>query len=144
MQGASETGGTIMASIPLFGSLKNVLFVDAATCVACGALMAFGAVPVAAATAIPAALLFYAGLSLFPIAAFMAFAGARVERMPVLAWLAAGGNALWVAASFGLLIGRAVVPNLLGEVFVIGQAAVVAALALLEMKGARAMALRAA
>ncbi len=133
-----------MASIPLFGSLKNVLFVDAATCVACGALMAFGAAPVAAATAIPAALLFYAGLSLFPIAAFMAFAGARVERMPVLAWLAAGGNALWVAASFGLLIGRAVVPNLLGEVFVIGQAAVVAALALLEMKGARAMALRAA
>jgi hypothetical protein len=133
-----------MASIPLLGSLKNVLFVDAATCAACGALMAFGAGPLAAATAIPAALLFYAGLSLFPVAAFMAFAGARVERMPVLAWLAAGGNALWVLASFGILIGRAVVPNLLGELFVIGQAAVVAALALLEMKGARASAPHAA
>lgn len=126
-----------MSSVPLLSSLKNVLLIDALTCALFGALTTFGAGPVAAATALPVSLVFYAGLSLFPVAAFMAFAGLRVDRAPVLAWLAAGGNVLWVAASLGLLAGGLVAPNPMGEAFVLGQAAVVGILAALEIKGAR-------
>jgi hypothetical protein len=52
--------------------LHTVLLVDAATCVATGTLMALGADILAEFTAIPGLLLRYAGISLFPVAAFIA------------------------------------------------------------------------
>ena len=55
-------------------ALQNILLLDAATCVAAGALMAFGSNFVAGLTAIPAPLLTWAGLILFPIAALMVYA----------------------------------------------------------------------
>ncbi len=118
-------------------SLRNVLFLDAATCVACGAVMSLGAGPLSSATQIPAALLSYAGLSLFPIAAFMAYVGARGTRSAPLVWAVVAGNALWVLASLALLVSDAIAPNLFGQVFVVAEAAVVALLALLEVAGQR-------
>ncbi len=117
-------------------SLRNVLFVDAATCAGCGALMALASEHLASATHIPPALLFYAGMSLFPIAGFMAFVASRAARsVPAVSFIAVG-NVLWVAASLWLLVGGAIAPNGLGVAFIAVQAAAVAALTALEVRGA--------
>lgn len=127
-----------MATPRTTNALRTVLYLDAATCLACGALMTLGASPLAALTHLPAGLLLGAGASLFPIAAFMAFVGARATRsLPALAAVI-GGNVLWALASVWLVFGGAVAPNTFGTVFVLGQAAVVAALTVLEIRGAAA------
>lgn len=53
------------------------VFLDAATCTACGLLMTLGAEPLGQLMNLPSQLLLYAGLSLFPIAAFLAWVRAR-------------------------------------------------------------------
>ena len=111
-------------------ALQNVLLLDAATCVGAGALMAFGSNFVAGLTAIPAPLLFWAGLILFPIAALMVYAGLQATPPRPLVWLIVLGNIGWVAASLALF--AIISPNALGTVFIAAQAAAVAVLALLE------------
>jgi hypothetical protein len=111
-------------------ALSNVLLLDAATCIAAGAPMAFGSNFVAGLTAIPAPLLYWAGLILFPIAALMAFAGVQAIPPRPLVWLIILGNIGWVAASLALF--AIIAPNALGYVFIAAQAAAVAVLALLE------------
>ncbi len=64
-----------------FLSLKSLLALDAATCAAMGALLLLGSAPVAEVTQIPAGLLFWAGASLLPIAAFMAISS-RTTPVP--------------------------------------------------------------
>jgi len=111
-------------------ALQNILLLDAATCVAAGALMAFGSKFVAGLTAIPAPLLFWAGLILFPIAALMVYAGLQATPPRPLVWLIVLGNIGWVAASLALF--AIIAPNALGYVFIAAQAAAVALLAMLE------------
>ena len=111
-------------------ALQNVLLLDAATCVAAGALMAFGSNFVAGLTAIPAPLLFWAGLILFPVAALMAYAGLKAMPPRPMVWLIVLGNVGWVAASLALF--AVIAPNALGVAFILAQAAAVAVLALLE------------
>ena len=111
-------------------ALQNVLLLDAATCVGAGALMAFGSSFVAGLTAIPAPLLFWAGLILFPIAALMAYAGLQARPPRSIVWLIVLGNIGWMIASLGVF--AFIAPNALGYVFILAQAAIVAALALLE------------
>lgn len=113
--------------------LRNTLLLDAATCVATGALLSLGAAPLSALLGLPAALLFYAGLSLFPIAAFMVWTALRRQAPAVCVVIA--GNAAWVLASIVVLVGFS--PTVLGYVFVIVQAAAVAFLAELEYTGLR-------
>ncbi len=117
--------------------LRTVLLIDAATCVATGLLMALGADFVAGLTAVPTPLLRYAGLSLFPVAAFIALVGTRDSLAPPAVFVVIAGNALWVAGSVLLLISGLIAPNVLGYVFVGGQAAAVAVLAELEYFGLR-------
>ena len=117
--------------------LRTVLLVDAATCVATGLLMAFGADLVAGLTAIPASLLRYAGVSLFPVALFIAGVGMRNSVPAPGVWVVIIGNALWVAGSAFLLFGGVVAPNAMGYVFIGVQAAAVAVLAELEYFGLR-------
>lgn len=124
-----------LANHPNF--LRTVLLIDAATCVATGLLMTAGAGPVARLTQIPAGLLMTAGLSLFPIAAFIAFVATRVSSWPAGVWLAILGNAGWVLGSLWLLVSGTVAPNGLGIAFVVIQAIAVAALADLEWLGIR-------
>jgi hypothetical protein len=117
--------------------LRTVLLIDAATCVATGLLMTLGADIVAGLTAIPAPLLLYAGLSLFPVAIFIGLVGTRETLAPPAVWVVIVGNALWVAGSVLLLFGGMIAPNAWGYVFIGAQAAAVAVLAELEYFGLR-------
>jgi len=121
-----------MNSSGIAGSLRTILFTDAVTCLACGLLMAGASGPLAALTELPLELLRYAGLSLFPIAAFMLIVGARATHRTPLVWLVVLGNAVWVAASVWLLFSGLVTPNLLGKAFLALQAGVVLVLTVLE------------
>ena len=117
--------------------LRTVLLADAATCVATGLLMTLGAKFVGELTHIPTRLLLFAGLSLLPIAAFIAFVATRRTMWPAGVWLVVLGNFGWVAGSLLLLLGGTVAPNVLGITFVIAQAVAVAVLAELEFIGLR-------
>jgi ABC-type xylose transport system permease subunit len=119
-----------MSPIQSNNTLQNVLLLDAATCIAAGALMAFGSNFVAGLTAIPAPLLYWAGLLLFPCAALMIFAGLQATPSRPIVWLIVFGNIGWVIASLGVF--AFIAPNALGYIFILAQAAVVAVLALLE------------
>ncbi len=119
-----------MSPIQSNNTLQNVLLLDAATCIAAGALMAFGSNFVAGLTAIPAPLLTWAGLILFPCAALMIFAGLQASPSRPIVWLIVLGNIGWVLASLGVF--AFIAPNALGIIFILAQAAVVAVLALLE------------
>jgi hypothetical protein len=111
--------------------LRAVLLIDAATCAAMGAVLAAASGLVASLTAIPAALLFYAGLSLFPIAAFMVAVAAQDTWRPGVLLIIAG-NVLWVAGSLWLMASGWIAPNALGCAFLAVQAMAVALLAALE------------
>lgn len=118
-------------------SLKLLLALDAATCAAMGVLLLLGSVPIAGLTQIPAGLLFWAGASLIPIAAFMAI-GSRMRPVPGwAALLVVVGNLSWVAASIFLPATGLIAPNSLGWAFLVGQAGVVAILAKLEFDALR-------
>ena len=114
--------------------LRAVLAIDAATCLATGALMAFAGTPLGELTALPSGLLTPAGLSLFPIAAFLAWLAWQARPPGWGVWLAILGNLGWVAGSLALLLG-VLAPNGLGVGFVLAQAAAVAVLAGLEWAG---------
>lgn len=118
-------------------SLRNLLLVDALSCAAMGGLLALGSMAIGDLTRIPPALLFYAGLVLFPIAGFMAIVATRAVTSPAAAWLIVVGNALWVVASLLLLIAPWIEPNGLGSMFIAGQALVVTVLTGLEHRALR-------
>lgn len=121
--------------------LRTVLLADAATCVATGLLMSAGSGLLAGLTHIPAALLMSAGLSLFPIAAFIAFVALRPGTWPLGVWLVIVGNIGWVVGSLCLLVPGTIAPNTLGYAFLILQAIAVAILTELEIMGVRRAAL---
>ncbi|MGO7185857.1 hypothetical protein ACCT14_31340 [Rhizobium brockwellii] len=101
-------------------SLKPLLAFDAATCAAMGAVLLLGSTSIAAVTQIPASLLFWAGASLIPIAAFMAISS---RATPVRSWagtLIVLGNLMWVAASIFLPATGLITPNALGWAFLAG------------------------
>ena len=123
----------LMTDRPTF--LRTVLRFDAATCVATGLLMSAGSGFLAGLTQIPSGVLLSAGLSLFPIAAFIAFVAAREPVWPIGVWLVIVGNIGWVLASIWLVGGGAINANVLGITFVLMQAGAVALLAVLEYVG---------
>jgi hypothetical protein len=115
--------------------LRTVLALDAATCLTAGGLMTFGASLLSSATRIPESVLVPAGLSLFPLAAFIALVayGRPPPRAGVLTVVF--GNAAWVIGSVMLLVLGGFAPSALGIAFVLVQAAAVAMLAELELVG---------
>jgi hypothetical protein len=118
-------------TLPLGGAgfLRRTLAVDAATCAAMGALLAGFQAPLAGLLGLPAGLLFYAGIALFPCAALMLAA----MKSRTLAWLVVAGNAAWIVGSVAVLLLAS--PTALGYAFVIAQAVAVAVLAELEYVG---------
>jgi hypothetical protein len=112
--------------------LRAVLALDAATCLAMGALLVAAAAPLAGWLGLPQALLFWAGIVLFPCAALMAGTAALRPPPASLVRLVIVGNAAWVLASLGLLVVFS--PNALGIAFVLVQAAVVLVLLRLEQR----------
>lgn len=116
--------------------LRNMLKLDCATCLGSAALLVPGAAALAGPLGIPQAILSMAGLALIPIGLFMGWLGIRGEGPAALVQLVIFGNLGWVAASLALVAALpAILP--LGAAFVIGQAAVVLVLAILERRGLR-------
>lgn len=122
-----------MSNSPL--TLRNVLFFDAATCVVMGAALMASAGPIASLTLVPPALLYYAGVALLPIAAFMALVALPANPPALGVWLVILGNIGWVAASLALIFGDWIAPNTFGVLFIGAQAIAVAILAALEYSG---------
>ncbi|MEE4010796.1 hypothetical protein V1T76_01975 [Roseibium sp. FZY0029] len=118
-------------------SLKMVLRLDALTCAVTGCLLVGASGWIAGLTALPAGLLFWAGLALFPVAVFMAIF-AYADQVP--GWasgLIVTGNLLWAVASLLLPITGLVSPNSLGWAFLLVQAVAVLCFTWLEWKAAR-------
>lgn len=113
--------------------LRNVLYVDAATCLLMGAVMSVDASALAGLLGLPSALLFWSGLCLFPVAAFMLWVATRVSPSRFSAWIAILGNFGWVAGS--VLVLFVCSPLALGTAFVIFQAVAVVVFAELEIAG---------
>lgn len=96
-------------------------------------LMLFGATILAPLTGLPIALLAWAGAALLPWSAVL-IGLARRTTLPRL-WLVdiIALNALWVAASFGIVVSGIVEPNALGYSFVIMQALAVILFAAMQV-----------
>ena len=118
--------------------LRNTLLADAAVGAAAAALTILGAGFLAPLLELPEGLIFWAGVALLPIVAFL-FVMARRPEVPR-PWLReiVLVNAAWVAASLAILIFGLVQPNALGVAFVLAQALAVGLFALLEAAALRA------
>lgn len=124
-------------SITVTPFLRNVLHADALISGAAGLLMMLGAPLLSPLLELPAQLLFWAGLVLVPFVAMLVVVARRttVSKLMMIDIIAI--NALWVVASFGLLLSGMVAPNALGIAFVVAQALAVAVFAELQFIGIR-------
>jgi hypothetical protein len=123
--------------------LRRVLLVDGTSCIASGLLAVFGSRALGQLLGLPDNLLLYAGLSLFPFAAFLIY----VAMSKVLTRMSVGTaivlNVLWTVDSVLILLTGWVSPTELGYAFVVVQALGVAILASLEYVGWRRSEMRA-
>jgi hypothetical protein len=117
--------------------LRKALLADAVLTGTTGLLLAFAAMPLTGLLGLPVGLLRWSGIILIPFAAFVAWLRVqeRLQRPFVFAVVAC--NVLWALDSVLLLFTGWIEPTVLGEVFVVGQAVVVAVLAELEFVGLR-------
>lgn len=115
--------------------LRTVLFADAAISTATGILLTLLTAKLSELLALPVGLLFYAGLSLFPFAAFFLYVATRKKVAALFVWVIVIGNLLWTMDSLLLLFTGWVAPNAGGVLFVVAQALAVAVLAGLEFVG---------
>jgi hypothetical protein len=131
-------------SISVSPFLRNVLNIDALVSGAAALAMIVGAPLIARLTNLPSGLLVGAGLVLVPWVALLVMLARRstLSRLSLVDVIAV--NALWVAASFGLLASGYVAPNWLGVAFVTVQALTVAVLAELQFVAMRRAQLAAA
>lgn len=118
-------------------SLPVLLNIDAISCAGMGVGLIVAARELGHWTNLPSPLLTWAGILLLPIALFMAFS-ARLTPVP--GW-AAGvviiGNIGWTLCSLVLPMAGIVSPNLIGWIFLIGQAGFVALMAFAEFRASR-------
>lgn len=117
--------------------LRFVLFADATTSLICALLLTIGGNFLQGILGLPVSLMFYAGLSLFPFAAFLIYVATRKSISKTLVWLIIGINLLWTIDSFILLFSGYVLPTTFGYIFVIAQAIGVLVYADLEFIGLR-------
>lgn len=120
--------------------LHAALRIDAIASLAAGLLTCVLAHPLAAEIGAADGWLLAAGL--FMLAYGLAI-GALSRRRSIaarLAWAVIVGNLLWVAGSVWLAFSHVIAPSGLGLAFLLGQAAAVAAITLLQFQGARASA----
>ena len=117
--------------------LRNVLLFDALASGATAIILLGGAHMLSPLLDMPQSLLFWAGAALVPFVLMVLAVSRRqtVSRAMLVEIIAI--NALWVVASFGLLVSGVVSPNLLGIAFVSAQAIAVALFAELQSVGLR-------
>jgi len=117
--------------------LRNVLFVDAASCVATGALQLAFTNSLADLLNLPPALLLATGWFLLAYAAVVAAVATREPVPRAFVWIFVAGNFAWAAGCAGLLVAHPVAPTLLGEAWIVLQAITVVVLAELQWMGLR-------
>ena len=124
--------------VPMTSFLKKTLALDAVVTGAAAVLMAAGASLLGPFLNLPVGLLFWSGIVLFPFVALLVVVARRdsAPRMVLIDIVAI--NALWVAASFGIMIAGVVEPNLLGVLFISAQALTVVLFAALQASALRA------
>ena len=117
--------------------IRTALRLDAAASGAL-ALLAIGAGPaLSPLLGLPEPLLVWAGVALVPWVVLLLVLARRQSAPRLLVIDVIALNALWVAASFGLLASGLVAPTLLGSAFVALQALAVAGFAVLQMVALR-------
>lgn len=116
--------------------LKRVLLLDAASCLGMAALLLPGASALAPLLGLDRTLLIGAGAMLAPLGFFILWIATRQKLYLWLVSLVIVGNLLWTVESL-LLLRIAAGVTTIGLLFVSGQAAIVAMLALLEGIGLR-------
>lgn len=117
--------------------LRRAILADAIFSGASAVLLTFGAGELAPLLNLPEALLRETGLFLVAYAALVGWLGIRPSMPKPLVAIVIAGNAAWTVASIALLFSGAVMPNLLGELFVAVQAIIVGVLAELQFIGLR-------
>lgn len=118
--------------------LSRVMWVDAASCAATGALQVGPTDALARLTGLPAGLLLGTGVFLLGYAALAAAMAMRVTPPRALIGLVVLGNFGWAAACAALLVSGVFPVTPLGMAWVIAQAATVVLLAEAQWMGLRA------
>jgi hypothetical protein len=119
--------------------LRRGLLADAVASGAVGVLLIVAAGFLEGLLDIPGSFLFWAGVILLPYVAFVIFVATRGVIPAGGAWTVVILNVLWTVASAYVLVGGVIAPNTLGNLFVIGQAAVVALLGVVQYFGLQQM-----
>ncbi len=117
--------------------LRNVLFADAASCLATGALQVAFTRPLSEVLNLPSLLLQGTGVFLLVYAAVVMLAATRDPIPRSLVWVFVAGNFAWAAACTVLLVDHVVAPTVLGEAWIIAQAVTVVVLAELQWTALR-------
>ncbi|MDI1237638.1 MAG: hypothetical protein PSV26_09180 [Polaromonas sp.] len=117
--------------------LRSVLWLDAATGAATGALQLLLTGWLAALLGLPETLLVASGWAILGYVALICFIATRQWMLAGLVWLLIGANLLWVAACLALLLGDVVTPTLTGKAFIAIQAVAVGLLAEMQWVGLR-------
>src|ERR1700682_2576757 len=117
--------------------LRRAILADAIFSGASALLLTFGAGALAPLLNLPEALLRETGLFLIAYAALVGWLGTRQSMPKVLGAIVIAGNAAWTLASIALLFSGAVMPNILGEAFVVAQAIATGVLVELQYIGLR-------
>lgn len=115
--------------------LRRAIVGDAFITGAMAVLLVAAAGPLGALLNLPESFLREVGIFLIVYAALVGFLGSRAMMPRLAVWLVIGANALWAIDSIALLFTGWVQPNLLGQAFVIMQAATVAIIAGLQYVG---------
>jgi hypothetical protein len=117
--------------------LRNALLADALLSGVTALALVIAAGPLSSLLGLSVGLLRGSGWFILPFAALAASMRfrARLSRIPVFVLVV--GNALWAVDSVLVLLLGWIEPTVLGEVFVVGQAAIVAVLAELQFIGLR-------
>lgn len=124
-----------MLSSPNF--LRNVLRVDALSCIACGVLQVAFPAAMARLLNLPEGLLAYTGEFLLVYAAVVVFVSTRKPLPRPIVWVLVAGNMGWALGCVLLLASGRVSPSMLGAAYVVVQALTVAVLAELQYFGLR-------
>lgn len=113
-------------------TLNRLLAADAVTSLAAGMLMVLAAAPLADWLNLPAPLLRGAGLLLLPWVVVLGLLARQKSPSRNAIWAVVAINAMWAIDSLVLLVSGWVAPNTLGTVFILSQAGVVGAFAVLQ------------
>ena len=124
-------------TVPNTPFLRNALLLDAVVSGAAAILMAAGASLLSPLLGLPQPLLLWSGLALVPFVAVLLALSRRPAMSRLMLVDIIGLNALWVAGSLALLVTDLVSPNLLGQAFIVAQAAAVGLFAVLQWSGMR-------